>query len=96
MIICSFTNGLLVVLRQSKFVAAVRDNSANAELIHRNNPLKQKFCVQEISIELNGTFAFPLLQLSATQSTGGCKNGMTSFFELPCHFVGCTVPLSIT
>ena len=43
---------------------------------------------------MHGTFAFPLLQDSTTQSTGAFQDKMTSLVESLYHFVGGAAPLS--
>ena len=63
------------------------------ELVDRVNCLEQEFCICKISIEVNGTFAFPLLQDSTTQSTGAFEDKMTNLFESLYTSVGGAIPL---
>ena len=56
----------------------IRNCSVNTELIDRVNFLEQEF---SISIEVNGTSAFPVLQDPMTQSAGAFEDRMTSLFE---------------
>ena len=43
-------------------MASIRYFSVNTDLFYRINCLEQEFCVHRISVEVNGTFTFPLLQ----------------------------------
>ena len=60
---------------QGEMIKPSRHCSVNPELIYRMNCLEQEFCVHSISVEVNGTFAFPLFQDSTTQNTGTFETG---------------------
>ena len=56
------------------------------------NCLEQEFCFCRVSIEVNGTPGFPLLQDPTTQITDAFKDKMTSLEESLNHFVGGATP----
>ena len=83
------------IICQTELVAPIRDCRIDTYLNHGMNCLKQELRIHSISIEVNGTSTSSLLQDPTTQSSGTCEDGMTSFFELLYHFVGCAIPLSL-
>ena len=79
---------------QSELMTPFRNCSVDTELIDRVNCLEQEFCIYRITIEVNCTSAFPLLQDPTTQSSSAFEDRMTSLFESLYHFVGGAFPLS--
>ena len=79
---------------QSELITQIRNCSVDTEPIDRVNCSEQEFCIYEISVEVNGTNAFPLLQDSKTQSTGAFEDKTIGLFESRYHFVGGAIPLS--
>ena len=95
LIIHGKTDSSFLFFCQTELMSPIRDCSVNTELTYMMNCLEQQFCIHRLSIEVNGTFAFVLLQDPTTESTGTSEYRMTSFFESLYYFVGCTIPLSI-
>ena len=71
----------------------IRNCPVDTELIDRVNCLEQEFCIERISIDVNGTSAFRSLGDPTTQSAGAFEDKMTSLFGSLYHFVGGAIPL---
>ena len=79
---------------QAELITPIRNCSVDTELIDRVNCLEQEFCICKISIEVNGTSAFPLLQDSTTQSNVAFEDKMNSLFDSLYHHVGGAILMS--
>ena len=93
LVVHSSTFSSLLFICRTELVTPIRHCSVHTELISRLIWLEQEFCVHRISVEVNGTLTFLLLQDSTTEGTDAFEYKMTNFFEALHHFGGCKIPL---